>query len=75
MLFEFFIAHILTCTDYEKSRFLLNFCCANVCELKFCHLLHRFIMQFNVPLLILKIGVSEEQVVILPFAHNSFLLT
>ena len=28
--------------------------------------------MYNVPLFILKIGMTKEQIVILPFAHNSF---
>lgn len=40
---RFFIVDILTCTNYETSRFLRVFLCVNLCQIRICDLLHLFI--------------------------------
>ena len=50
--------------------FYYNFSCVNVFEIRICPLITTFYWIYNVPLFVLKIGVSKEQIAILPFAHN-----
>ena len=46
----FFIAQILTCTNYEKSHFCYNFACVNFCEIRLCHLFLPFaIFSLDIP--------------------------
>ena len=59
----------------KNHVFYYNFSCVNVSEIRICPLITTFYWIYNVPLFVLKIGVSKEQIAILSFAHNWLLLT
>ena len=65
----FFLLYMFWYVQIMKNHvFCWIFFCVNVCEIRLFHLLHLFI-RYTMYLFCIEMGMSKEQIVILPFAH------